>query len=112
MIKTFCDMCGREIKRDAIHYEIKIEVQAAYDTLEINLDDLLRDHSDEIRALIEEVEHTDPQALQDDVFKTFHFQLCRGCQQRYIKAPLRPRESSPPSAGRPFRRMPLPELDD
>jgi len=112
MIKTFCDMCGREIKRDSIHYELKIEVQAAYNTLQINLADLLKDHTDEIKVLIEETEHADPQALQDDVYKTFRFQLCRGCQQRYIKAPLHSPKPSPPAAGRPFRRMPLPELDD
>ena len=110
MIKTFCDLCGREIKGKTIFYELKIEVKAAYETLEINLADLLKDHTAEIEALIEEMEDADPQTLQDDVYKTFHFHLCRACQQSYLKAPLpAPRSSAP---GELFRRMPLPELDD
>ena len=110
MIKAFCDGCGREIKRDAVYYDLKIEVKAAYGTLEVNLADLLKDHTEEIKALIEEMENADPQTLQDDVYKAFRFHLCRPCQQRYIKAPL----ASPRPGGSEarFRRMPLPELDD
>ena len=110
MIKTFCDVCGHEIKSKTIHYELKIEVKAAYETLEINLADLLKDHTDEIKALMQEIEHTDPQQLQDDVYKTFHFHLCRACQQHYIRAPLPARK--PSGSGERFRRMPLPELDE
>ncbi|MBN1917885.1 MAG: hypothetical protein JW889_08255 [Verrucomicrobia bacterium] len=110
MIKTFCDRCGREIKSKTIHYELKIEVKAAYETLEINLADLLKDHAAEIEALMDEVEHADPQQLQDDVYKVFHFHLCRSCQQHYIRAPLP--STRPPAARDRFRRLPLPELDD
>ena len=110
MMKAFCDGCGREIKRDAVYYDLKIEVKAAYDTLEINLADLLKDHAGEIKALVEEMENEDPQVLQDDVYKAFRFHLCRPCQQRYIHAPL-PSMKLGGSEAR-FRRMPLPELDD
>ena len=110
MIKTFCDLCGHEIRPKTIHYELKIEVKAAYETLEINLADLLKDHSAEIEALMEEMEHADPRELQDDVYKTFHFHLCRSCQHHYIRAPLPTK--NPSGSGERFRRMPLPELDD
>ena len=110
MIKTFCDLCGREIRSKTIHYELKIEVKAAYETLEINLADLLKDHTEEIEALVQEMDETDPQQLQDDVYRAFHFHLCRRCQQQYISSPLpTPNPSGP---GTRFRRMPLPELDD
>ena len=110
MIKTFCDRCGREITGKTIYYELKIEVKATYETLEVNLADLLKDHTAEIEALIEEIEDADPQTLQDDVYKTFRFHLCRACQQGYLKAPLPAPRSS--ASGELFRRMPLPELDD
>jgi len=110
MIKTFCDVCGREIKRDTIHYELKIELKAAYNTLEINLADLLKDHTEEIEAVVNEMEGADSQTLQDDVYKTFEFHLCRACRQHYVKAPLP--SHKPTNPGTPFRRMPLPELDD
>lgn len=110
MIKTFCDLCGREIKSKTIHYELRIEIKAAYETLEINLADLLKDHAEEIESLVHEMEEADPQQLQDDVYKAFHFHLCRACQQQYISSPLpAPNRSGP---GSRFRRMPLPELDD
>ena len=44
MRKFFCDICGKELEKGALRYEVKIEVKAAYDTLEINLLDLLKDH--------------------------------------------------------------------
>jgi hypothetical protein len=110
MIKTFCDLCGREIKSKTIHYELTIEVKAAYETLEISLADLLKDHTEEIEALMQEVREADPQQLQDDVYKAFHFHLCRRCQQHYIASPLP--APKPSESGTRFRRMPLPELDD
>ena len=110
MIKTFCDICGLEIKGKTIHYELKIELKAAYETIEINLADLLKDHTEEIEALMQEMEEADPQKLQDDIYKVFHFHLCRSCQQRYIKSPLPAPDRARPDV--PFRRMPLPELDD
>ena len=110
MIKTFCDSCGREIKRDTIHYELTIEIKAAYNTLEINLADLLKDHTEEIEAVLAEMKDADPQTLQDDVYKKFEFHLCRACQQSYIRTPLpAPKPTGPHTT---FRRMPLPELDE
>jgi hypothetical protein len=110
MIKTFCDLCGREIRAKTIHYELRIEVKAAYETMEINLADLLKDHAEEIESLVQEMEEADPQQLQDDVYKAFHFHLCRACQQHYIASPLPP--ARPSGSGTRFRRMPLPEMDD
>ncbi len=89
MVTYTCDGCGKEIPQKALRYKMKIDIRAAYDTLEIRLADLLRDHEAEIRALIEKMEGMDPQKLEDDICKVFHFDLCPDCYRSYISDPLR-----------------------
>lgn len=67
---------------------MKIDVYAAYDTLEISLEDLLKDHQEEMRELMEKMKHCDPQKVEEDVFKSFDFDLCRPCQHKFIRDPL------------------------
>lgn len=89
MVTYTCDGCGKEIPKKALRYKVKIDIRAAYDTLEITLADLLRDHEAELRALIEKLEKADPQRIQDEIFKILHLDLCPACYRSYIKDPLR-----------------------
>jgi hypothetical protein len=88
VIKYICDLCGKSLKGKEVIYELNIEVHAIYQPLQVDLVDLLKDHTDEIRRLIEELKDKDPQELQDQIYKTFKFHLCPSCQQRYIKNPM------------------------
>ncbi|MDP2896888.1 MAG: hypothetical protein Q8Q12_10065 [bacterium] len=90
MIHYTCDLCGRSLKDRDVIYELNIEVHAIYQPLQIDLVDMLKDHTDEIRGLIEELKDKDPQELQDQIYKTFKFHLCPPCQQKYIKNPFAP----------------------
>ena len=81
MIKHICDMCGKELRDKDLIYEVKIEVKAKYKELEINLRDLLNDHMDEIKELVDKTKGLTPEKLQDDVYKTLLFHLCYNCQQ-------------------------------
>ncbi|MBI4830992.1 MAG: hypothetical protein HY801_05450 [Candidatus Lindowbacteria bacterium] len=83
-----CDMCGQRIQPKELRYVVKMSIYAAYDTLEIELTDLERDYTEEIRSLIRKMEHMDPKELQEDVFKEFCFDLCRECQQKLVRSPL------------------------
>ena len=89
MVTYTCDGCGREIPQKALRYKVRINIQAAYDTLEIKLADLLRDHEAELRALLERIEGMDPQKIEDDIYKIFHLDLCPSCYHSYIQDPLR-----------------------
>ncbi|MBI5118952.1 hypothetical protein HZA56_20990 [Candidatus Poribacteria bacterium] len=98
-----CDICGQRIEPKELRYVVKTTIFAAYDTLEIELTDLARDYTEEIRSLIEKMEHMDPKELQEDVFKEFSFDLCRSCQQKFLRNPLGnnarpdlPRDDLPP----------------
>jgi hypothetical protein len=90
VIKFICDLCGKSLKEKEIIYELNIQVHAIYQPLQIDLVDMLQDHTDEIRRLIEELKDKDPQELQDQIYKTFKFHLCPPCQQKYIKSPFAP----------------------
>ena len=54
MMSRLCDRCGRAIEKKALRYVAKIQVFAAYDPLEITFEDLTRDHSAEIDALLQQ----------------------------------------------------------
>lgn len=84
-----CDGCGRELRKGQLRYNVNIDVKAAYDTMEVTLADLLRDHRDELKALIEKMEGDGTDAVEESVYKGFHLHLCPACQRAYIKGPLR-----------------------
>ncbi|MFW6107345.1 MAG: hypothetical protein ACOC8A_01495 [bacterium] len=96
-----CDLCGKPLLADeAVRYQVRIQVFAAYDPLELTPDDLARDHRTEIRELVRQLEDMDPQEVEDSVYKELHFDLCMACQQHYIRHPL-PSSESPPAAPPP-----------
>jgi hypothetical protein len=89
MIHFTCDLCGKTLQADAdTRYVVKIEVYAAYDPMEIDQDDLADDHGDEIRDLLDEMEDMESEELEDQVYKTFRFDLCPDCHEAYLKDPL------------------------
>ena len=84
-----CDLCGKPLlAEEPVRYEVRIQVYAAYDPLELTPDDLSQDRRAEIRALLEKLQHLDPQEVEDSVFKEFLFDLCMACQRRYLRNPL------------------------
>jgi hypothetical protein len=84
-----CDLCGGPLLIDeAVRYEVRIQVYAAYDPLELTPDDLDQDHRAQIRALLGKLEGMDPQEIENSVHKEFLFDLCMACQRRYLRDPL------------------------
>ncbi len=84
-----CDMCDKVLLADEdTRYIARIEVFAAYDPMEIAPSDLRKDRSDEIARLLEQLREADPRELQDQVYKSFQFDLCPACQKKYLADPL------------------------
>lgn len=85
-----CDGCGCELSKGQLRYNVTIEVKAAYDTLEVTLADLLRDHREELQALVDKMEANNAaEDVEETIYKNFKLHLCPKCQRAYIKAPLR-----------------------
>ena len=84
-----CDMCGKALLADEdVRYIVKIEVFAAYDPMELTDGDVAQDHMKEIRELVKRMSEMEPQALEDQVYKSFTFDLCPACQKKFLKKPL------------------------
>ncbi len=88
MITITCDGCGVMLRKHDLRYTVKIDVRAAYDELEIGLADLVRDHDQEIRDLIDQLCHQDPREVEDSVYKLITLDLCPRCQRAFIRDPL------------------------
>jgi hypothetical protein len=90
MPTRLCDRCGQPIEDRALRYIAKIQVYAAYDPLNIDFEDMTRDHTNEIKKILERCEGLSEEELMHDVYVDFQFDLCRPCQRVYIKDPLSP----------------------
>ncbi|MCO5165263.1 MAG: hypothetical protein M9894_02690 [Planctomycetes bacterium] len=91
-----CDRCGRSLLVfEDVRYEVVIRVTAAYDPMELDLDDIARaDVSAELERLAAAVGKKTAQELEDEVWKELRFDLCGRCQREFLKDPL-PRRTEP-----------------
>ena len=84
-----CDACNETLLVDStVRYIVKVEGFAAYDPLELTSEDLDKDWPNEIKRTVAELEQLDSEAAQDQVHRTFQFDLCPKCWQRYVRDPL------------------------
>ena len=88
MIHYTCDGCGRALPAKSLRYIAKMDVFAAYDTLEITREELEKDISYEIRRVLEGCGDRDPEELLREVYANFRFDLCPDCHRRFLKDPL------------------------
>jgi hypothetical protein len=91
-----CDRCGAGLLLDApVRYEVRIEVKAAYDPLELTQEDLAAAAGD-LSRLLKRLEGYSAEQAQDEVYRDLRFDLCATCQKAFLKAPL---GVPPPSGG-------------
>lgn len=84
-----CDGCGATLLLDSdVRYVLRIEGFAAYDPLELTRDDLKRDFRAEMRALLESLSRLSAEEAQDQVYRSFRFDLCPECWRRYLGDPI------------------------
>lgn len=84
-----CDGCGKRLLvQEDVRYEVRIEVRAAYDPLEVTAEDIARDHEAEIRRLLEQMKDMGEDEAMDQVYRRFRFDLCPPCQREYLRNPL------------------------
>ncbi|MCZ6692062.1 MAG: hypothetical protein O7H41_20955 [Planctomycetota bacterium] len=92
-----CDACSKSLLvEESVRYVVDIRVYAAYDPLEITQQDYREDRREEIRQLLEACEKMSAEELEDQVYRSFRFHLCPGCQRRYLRGPLDGLRGSPP----------------
>lgn len=86
-----CDKCGKALLlEEDVRYEVRIDVRAAYDPLELTSEDLARDRTAEIRELAASLARLSAADAQDQVHRALRFDLCPACQKTYLESPLGP----------------------
>ncbi len=85
-----CDACGAALLVDEdVRYVLKIEGFAAYDPLEITKKELERDLVAEMEALLRRLESLSAEEAQNEVYRSFRYDLCPPCWRRYLADPLK-----------------------
>ncbi|MBI4605781.1 MAG: hypothetical protein HY721_27765 [Planctomycetes bacterium] len=84
-----CDGCGETLLLDSeVRYVLRVEGFAAYDPLEITRQDLERDLEEEMRRLLDVLAKKGAEEAQDEVHRTFQFDLCPRCWRDFLQDPL------------------------
>jgi len=89
MIHYSCDRCKRIIDpEDELRYVVKLEIQAAMEPLEA--DDLEddRDHLLEVQEILERLDDVDSEAISDELYQRYRYDLCSDCYREFIKNPV------------------------
>lgn len=84
-----CDRCGKPIVAGSgDHFVVHIEAFAAAGPLEITAEDLQKDHTDEIRRILEQLAKMPIEEVENGVYRAFRFNLCAACHRAYLRNPL------------------------
>lgn len=86
MLHFSCDLCGRQLGEQ--RFVVKLEVYPAFDPEEIDEEDLDADHLQEISQIIEEMEATGQNDVDDCSSKDFRYDLCPNCHRKFLQDPL------------------------
>ena len=86
-IDYICDMCGARLGANyAERFIVKTETYAAAAPMELSDDDL--DQEGELAKVIEELKSADPDEVEDQIYRSFRFDLCAACHRVFLKHPL------------------------
>ena len=80
-----CENCGRIVLSGDTLFQIRIDIYAKGGPLEIEPEDLEKDHIAEMKALIAKMEQMDVQELTDEVWESYRFDLCAKCRKAFHK---------------------------
>ncbi len=87
MIRYECDRCGARLRaNDPRRFIVKMEVYAA--TGRIDLEEGDGDPSEALSATIRALSVADPDAVEDQTYRCFRFDVCDSCQKIVLERPL------------------------
>jgi len=88
MIHHTCDGCQRSLNPEHdLRYVVRMEVYAALDPTEDELDDD-RDHLQEVQDILERLDDAESDEVGDDVYQQMRFDLCSECRKRFLRNPI------------------------
>lgn len=87
MIHYSCDRCHRKIDAQEIRFSVRIQVQAALDPSESEMDDD-RDHLVELQGILDQLEDADYEEISQTAYQRCDYDLCTECHRQFVKNPL------------------------
>ena len=89
MMQYSCDLCKQPLDpRDDLRYVVKLEVYAAFDSMQLDDHDEDCDHLEDLQDILEQSDEAVGEQLGDDVYQQMRFDLCPDCRKRFLKNPL------------------------
>jgi len=85
MSDKFCARCGKSLTEGSLKYMVHIQILSDFDGVLPYADD---DLSEEIQAVLQNVDTMDAQELEDDVYQEISFVLCEKCKKIYARDPF------------------------
>jgi hypothetical protein len=91
--RVICDLCDRVVSPHG-HYVVKIEIFADPAMPQVSSEEMEEaDYQAAMAELLAQMKDMSADDLQDQVHRSFKFNLCRACQMRFLVNPLgKPRQ--------------------
>ena len=84
-----CDRCGEGLLLDSdVRYVLNLEIQAAYDPMEITPADLEKDFDAEYRKILKELDQLPAAEAERQVHFRKQYDLCPKCRREFLSDPL------------------------
>jgi hypothetical protein len=86
--QSICQKCGALLTPGrGDFYVVNVEAYAEDSPPVITAEELTRDHTEEMKQIVKELENLSPQEAMDGVYRKFSFPLCRPCYRAWIENP-------------------------
>jgi hypothetical protein len=76
-----CCRCGKELPPGSLVYLVNIRVFAGFDGLLLEPEE---GTDDQLRQILRQIEPSDPQELEKEVYEEFTLLLCKSCRDRFV----------------------------
>lgn len=86
-----CFRCGKELQPGGLFYVVHIKVLSGFDGILI---EPAEEIDRQLHQLLEQVQQSDPKALEKDVYEEITLIVCKSCRDRFVDDLQHPWEGS------------------
>ncbi len=76
-----CFRCGKELPPGSLTYIAQIRIFAGFDGVLLEPEEGVEQ---QLKRLLKQVEQSDPEELEKEVYQEFHLILCKSCRDRLV----------------------------
>jgi hypothetical protein len=89
MKEQHCMRCGKELPPGSLSYVVHIRVFAGFDEVLLEPEGEI---DQQMKQILKQIEKSDPEDLEKDVYEEFTLILCKSCRDRFVKETQHPWE--------------------